>query len=66
MSMRPCTVIGATAGLAVVGAPVFRFWTLRAGVFGADAVVIEEALEDCGAVVCDSEVGIPEEDRPAV
>jgi hypothetical protein len=70
ISIRPCTVTGATEALAVAGAPVFaifdRFWTLVEGVFGLDVVVMEEALEDCGAVVCDSEVGIPEEDNPDV
>jgi hypothetical protein len=68
--MRPCTVTGARDALAVAGAPVFaifdRFWTLVEGVLGLDAVVIDEALDDCGAVVCDSEVGIPEEDNPDV
>jgi hypothetical protein len=70
ISISPCTVIGATAASAVVGADVFgifdRFWMLAEGVFGADAVVMEEALEDWGAVVCDSEVGMPEEDMPDV
>jgi hypothetical protein len=70
ISMRPCTVTGARDALAVAGVPVFaifdRFWTLVEGVLGLDAVVIDEALDDCGAVVCDSEVGIPEEDNPDV
>jgi hypothetical protein len=63
-------VTGASAAFAVVGAVAFailgRFWTLGDGVFGPDAVVMDEALEDCGAVVCDSEVMTPAEDTPDV
>lgn len=55
ISTRPCTVIEATAASAVVDADVFaifgRFCMLAEGVLEADAVVIEEALDDCGAVV---------------
>jgi hypothetical protein len=51
--MRPCTVTGATAALAVAGTTVFpifgKLWALRDGVLAADAVVIEDALEDSGA-----------------
>jgi hypothetical protein len=70
ISISPCAVIGTTAASAVVGADVFaifdRFWMLAEGVLGADAVVMEEALDDWGAVVCDSDVGMPEDDMPDV
>jgi len=70
ISTSPWTVTGSRAAFAVVGAAVFaifgRFCRLGEGVFGADAVVTEEALEDCGAVVCDSEVMTPAEDMPDV
>ncbi len=70
ISIMPWTVTGARAAFAVVATAVFaifgRFWTLGEGVFGADVVVIDDALEDSGAVVCDSEVMPPADEKPDV
>lgn len=69
-SIRPCTVIGATAAFAVDGAGAFptfcKFWVLADGVLAADAVVMEDALEDCGAYDWESLVMAPADDSPEV
>jgi hypothetical protein len=70
LSIKPCTVTGATAALAAVGGADFAIfggilgmlWV--EGVFDADPVVTEEALEVDGAFDCDSAATAPTEDRP--
>jgi hypothetical protein len=63
ISTRPWTVIGTTAASAVVDAGVFvmrgGFCAFRSRGFWAGVAAIEDALEDCGGVVCDSGGGTP-------
>ncbi|KAL2261372.1 hypothetical protein VTK26DRAFT_4286 [Humicola hyalothermophila] len=69
-SIRPCTVTGATAAFAVEGVGAFptfcRLWLLVDGVLTADAVVMEDALEDWGAYDWESPVMTPADDKPEV